>query len=600
MADLRKKLISSLVVSLSITALMASGLMQRPGKWLDDRVFQTPRAVPGDIVIIGIDEKAISEFGPYNTWDRSIMASAINELSKDPEYAPAVIAIDTLYSGESGSEGDKALAEAAENAGNVITASAADFGTSAVFGGDRITLDDYSVQGYEEPYQALADVTARGHINAMYDMDGVMRHALLYVKPDEETVVYSMAFTAAQMYSESKGIPVEMPAVNERGQFYVPYSSGPGGFYDGVSLADIVNGEIPPEYYAGKIVLIGPYTAGLQDSYFTPVDRSIQMYGVEIQANVIRSILDGSFKTEAPDLLQLLYVFIICFMIFYLCMDRKILLSGILCAAFAGAGLLAAVTLYELGFVTHVLWIPAGVLLEFMVLIILRYMRTLSERQKVTRTFERYVAPGIVNEILKEGTDSLELGGKLCDIAVLFVDIRGFTSMSERMAPEKVVLILNRYLAMTSEAVEKNGGTLDKFVGDAAMAFWGAPLPQEDPVFKAVQTAVDIIKGAGELSRKLKEEIDEELNVGVGVHFGPAVVGNMGSERHMDYTAIGDTVNTAARLESNAPAGNIYVSRAVADELKGRMEFVSLHDSVRLKGKAEGFEVLKLKIPEDK
>ena len=172
--------------------------------------------------------------------------------------------------------------------------------------------------------------------------------------------------------------------------------------------------------------------------------------------------------------------------------------------------------------------------------------------------------------------------------------------MSERMAPEKVVLILNRYLAMTSEAVEKNGGTLDKFVGDAAMAFWGAPLPQEDPVFKAVQTAVDIIKGAGELSRKLKEEIDEELNVGVGVHFGPAVVGNMGSERHMDYTAIGDTVNTAARLESNAPAGNIYVSRAVADELKGRMEFVSLHDSVRLKGKAEGFEVLKLKIPEDK
>ena len=269
-------------------------------------------------------EKAISEFGPYNTWDRSIMASAINELSKDPEYAPAVIAIDTLYSGESGSEGDKALAEAAENAGNVITASAADFGTSAVFGGDRITLDDYSVQGYEEPYKALADVTARGHINAMYDMDGVMRHALLYVKPDEETVVYSMAFTAALMYSESKGIPVEMPAVNERGQFYVPYSSGPGGFYDGVSLADIVNGEIPPEYYAGKIVLIGPYTAGLQDSYFTPVDRSIQMYGVEIQANVIRSILDGSFKTEAPDLLQLLYVFIICFMIFYLCMDRKI------------------------------------------------------------------------------------------------------------------------------------------------------------------------------------------------------------------------------------------------------------------------------------
>ena len=131
------------------------------------------------------------------------------------------------------------------------------------------------------------------------------------------------------------------------------------------------------------------------------------------------------------------------------------------------------------------------------------------------------------------------------------------------------------------------------------MAFWGAPLPEKDPVYLAALTALDIVKGAEELSKKLKEEINEELHVGVGVHYGPAVVGNMGSEKRMDYTAIGDTVNTAARLEANAPGGTVYISRAVAEKLEGRMTYTSLGDSIKLKGKAEGFEVLKLEGPKD-
>ena len=126
------------------------------------------------------------------------------------------------------------------------------------------------------------------------------------------------------------------------------------------------------------------------------------------------------------------------------------------------------------------------------------------------------------------------------------------------------------------------------------MAFWGAPLPQEDAVYNAVKTAQAIVEGAARVSDELKEEIGEELRVGVGVHFGPAIVGNMGAERHMDYTAIGDTVNTAARLEANAPGGTVYISRAVADALGDRIETTSLGGTIKLKGKADGFEVLKL------
>ena len=211
----------------------------------------------------------------------------------------------------------------------------------------------------------------------------------------------------------------------------------------------------------------------------------------------------------------------------------------------------------------------------------------------MTATFQRYVAPEIVHELLKEGTDASALGGKLCDIAVLFVDIRGFTTMSEVLEPEEIVQILNRYLTLTSTCIFKNNGTLDKFVGDCTMAFWGAPLPQEDSIYKAVKTAFDMIEQSKALQKELENKFGRTVSFGIGVHYGPAVVGNIGASNRMDYTAIGDTVNTAARLEANAPGGCIYVSRAVADALKGRVRFTSLGSSVRLKGKTAGFEVLR-------
>ena len=140
----------------------------------------------------------------------------------------------------------------------------------------------------------------------------------------------------------------------------------------------------------------------------------------------------------------------------------------------------------------------------------------------------------------------------------------------------------------------KNHGTLDKFVGDCTMAFWNAPFPQEDAVYLACSAAMDMVEGAKALAEELQEKYGRSVSFGVGVNWGPAVVGNIGAPLRMDYTAIGDTVNTAARLEANAPAGTVYISRAVADVLGDRCEYTSLGDSIKLKGKADGFEVLKL------
>ena len=154
--------------------------------------------------------------------------------------------------------------------------------------------------------------------------------------------------------------------------------------------------------------------------------------------------------------------------------------------------------------------------------------------------------------------------------------------------------IVNKYLTLTTECIMKNHGTLDKFVGDCTMAFWNAPVEQEDPVYLACKAAMDMVEGSKALGQELQERFGRTVHFGIGVHYGPAVVGNIGAPKRMDYTAIGDTVNTASRLESNAPGGTILISRAVADILGDRAQVTSLGSSIRLKGKAEGFEILTL------
>ena len=190
------------------------------------------------------------------------------------------------------------------------------------------------------------------------------------------------------------------------------------------------------------------------------------------------------------------------------------------------------------------------------------------EKKKVEGTFKRYVAPQVVEQIMDTGMDTIELGGKNVDIAVLFVDIRGFTPLSEALKPEEVVEVLNEYFDLITGCIFKNGGTLDKYIGDAAMAIFNAPIEVEDYTYKAVLTAIDIVKGAKALEEKLFERFNKKVSFGVGVNKGEAVVGNIGTSMRMDYTAIGNTVNTAARLEANAKAGQVLISENVYNEVK--------------------------------
>lgn len=590
------RLAAAFAVAAAMTAIAASGVLDAADGAASDRIYQRPRGTDGEIVVIGMDQRALEELGPM-PWPRSYMAEAIEYLNADPEAHPAVIGVDVLYIGESAdADADAYLVESAAQYGNVIFASAATFGREVVHTSeDEFSITDRAIVAWDKPFDALAEVSGTGHINAMHDDDGVIRHMMLWLDVPDYGRVPSFSRAIYEAWCAARGeTPNSAPETDAEGFFYLPFTAKPGDYYDSVSIADLLTGEIESDYFADKIVLIGPYAAGLQDDYFTAVDHAAPMYGIEIQANEIDAFRSGSVPREVSTFLQLALLFVLCFAAAVWFYDRRLTqaIPAWLLLCFGWSSLCAL--LYRFGILLHILWVPLFMTVLFIAAVAVNYVLAQREKRRVQNTFGHYVDPAVMKQLLTQGSNSLELGGKLYDIAVLFVDIRGFTTMSEALDAPTVVEIINKYLTLTTECIMKNHGTLDKFVGDCTMAFWNAPLPQNDAVYLACRAAMDMVEGSQALGEELMERFGRTVSFGIGVNFGSAVVGNIGAPKRMDYTAIGDTVNTAARLEANAPGGTVLISRAVADALGERAKVTSLGGSIKLKGKAEGFEVLTL------
>ena len=584
------------VASVIFCLIAGSGALSIPDGVVSDLLYQHPSATDGEIVVVGIDQKALSEIGPM-PWPRSVIAEAIDYLNSDPEgRVPAVIGVDILYAGESDDpEADSELVRAVSDAGNVVLVSVATFGSALVSEDDGAYIKRDSVLGWDEPYEALKNGAAGvGHINVMEDSDAVLRHGLLYVDVPGEGKVDSFSRVIYEKYCETTGEESMAPPETDSGFFYLPFTAKTGGYSDGISVSDLISGSIEPEFFENKIVLIGPYTVGLQDAYRTSIEHAVPMYGVEIHANIIDAFRKGFFPREAKVLPQLIILFVICFGLGVFFYERKTRYQVMGEIGACGIWIGVCLVMYRAGIILHVIWVPVFVTVMFIASIAMNYMRAAREKRRVQGTFGRYIDPAVMRQLLDKGEEELELGGKEYTIAVLFVDIRGFTTMSEALDPKTVVEIINKYLTLTTKCIMQNHGTVDKFVGDCTMAFWNAPVAQEDPVYLACRAAMDMVEESKALGEELQERFGRSVSFGVGVNWGTAVVGNIGAPLRMDYTAIGDTVNTAARLEANAPGGKVYISRAVADELEGRIKYTSLGDSIKLKGKADGFEVLEL------
>jgi len=234
-------------------------------------------------------------------------------------------------------------------------------------------------------------------------------------------------------------------------------------------------------------------------------------------------------------------------------------------------------------------------LFSYLGITIFRFATEEKEKKFIKSTFQRYVSSQVVDELIKN-PEMLNMNGKKEWLSVFFSDIRGFTSMSEKMEPEEVVHILNEYLTEMTEIIFKYQGTLDKFIGDAIMAIWGAPKYFPNHAELAVRAAVEMQEKVKELCLRWESEGRKGIGIGMGVNTGFVVVGNMGSASYSDYTVIGDNVNLAARLEENAPAGKILISEATYQEVKDIVE-VKLLEPLSVKGKQKAvkvYEVLKI------
>lgn len=539
------------------------------------------------IYIIGIDDKTLEQYGPVNTWSREIPAKLVSLLNGADNVRPAVIGFDVIYSEEADREADDSFAKVCGEAGNVVAAISFSFKEQPETGEDgRIIYNPYYVDYVIEPYDSLKSEVVCGFANTFVDTDGYVRQAMAYLD-HEGTRIYSLSSQLYKIYQESRGEEAVFPAVYGRNnRFYFTYSGKAGG-YSVVSMADVLDGTVDPAIFQDAIVLVGAYAVGMQDSYMPAIAHNSQMYGVEIHANIIEALLEGRTQLPVSPLLYALAAAVLCG-VFYVCSEKlRMLYSTMILAVLFVLDVIVAKVMYAGGWIVPTVLLPVCLLVIYLVQMVRRYLAEIMRRRRVINVFKQYVAPQVVDKISKDKDFELVIGGENRHIAVLFVDIRGFTTMSESLRPEEVVEILNEYLGLTTQAIFDNGGTLDKFVGDATMAVFNAPFDLDDYIFRAVCTAWDMQAGAEEIAEKFRKRYGKSVSFGIGVNCGNAVVGNIGCDFRMDYTAIGDTVNTAARLESNARPGQILISREVYEAVKDRVTVTPIGE-IPLKGKTQG------------
>lgn len=589
-ANAKKK--NGLLLTVTVTALIILvsfavcyfNILGSFEKLITDRLYQRPRSINNDIKIIAIDNRTLREIGQMGTWSRQVYADVINSLGDYPD----VIVMDLMLTGNMDAEGDKALHDACAARGNVAVGSYINYNRVYKYREDGTGyVDNFNIETVDMPI--TADVCESGFVNALPDTDGVLRSAMVTCDYDGVTLD-SLSYKAYKMYCKKNGIGDTTPDF-KNGKMNIQYAGRPGN-YEIIPLCSVLNGEIDPRIFSGCIVVIGAYATGLYDQYAVP-NSSELMFGCEIHANIIQALIDKKYPVKANRLTASLVCGLMTGLIFLIFRQTRPGWSITLGTLFVAGFVITSMLLSSAGLLLPFIYFPLSVMIVCTMSIISDYVAASAEKKKISDTFKKYVAPQVVDEITKTGGYSISLGGESREIAVLFVDIRGFTPMSENLTPEQVVDILNSYLELTTNSIFNNGGTLDKFIGDATMAVFNAPFDLDDYVFKAIKTALDIVAGGDAIESKFLEKYGRSVGFGVGVNCGPAVVGNIGCSFRMDYTAIGDTVNTAARLEANAKRGQVLISEQVYEKVKDRV-IVEPIGAIPLKGKSKSVFVYSL------
>ncbi|MDR0747477.1 MAG: adenylate/guanylate cyclase domain-containing protein [Helicobacteraceae bacterium] len=596
------------------------------------RAAPQPSPVP---IVIDIDEASLQEYGQW-PWPRYLVADLLDALS---EYGVAAIGLDVMFAEQDRSSPerlDESLRRDKQTALNLdslpqelrdfdrllaesLRRSPAVLGFYGRFDGaiDAFNIP-HSVALIERaspnaipierslpsvgsavlPLPVLLDKAPLGFINVAPDADGVVRKSPLLIKAGD-TVYPSLSLRTLMLALGSKNLVVSsglygvesvkvgqwMANVDAQGAAYIPFI-GPSGTYPYISAMDVLRKNAPREALEGKIAFVGTSAPGLLDIRATPLDSVYP--GVEIHAAVLDAILSGNAISVPPwtPAAQILVI-----LVFGLASALIFNFARPLIYLPVAAGLIAAAVLFSRRLFADGLFLSplyAAITVGAMgaCLVFLRFWQ--EERQKLIlrNAFSRYVSPEIVKRIAKLRGDLF--AGEERELSILFTDIRGFTTLSEKLSPQQVVNLLNRYFTPMTAIVRERGGTMDKFIGDALMAFWNAPIDAPEHPLRAVSAALAMQEKLLTLNKELQAEFGLSLKIGAGIHTGPAYVGNMGSAELVNYTIIGDNVNLASRLEGLCPQYGVglVVSGETKDGCGAAFAFEYL-DTIRVKGKTQ-------------
>ncbi len=497
----------------------------------------------------------------------------------------------------------------------------------------EVDTDFYILRHYQEHFiPAISLSLALRYFNKSYeDIEVVMGEHIRIPSPQYATYVSSVDPDTGEEVIDEEWVPyeimVELPEldpetgeivrearfrrvdeivipIDENGDMLINYMGEPSSASPGenktypvrsiVGYSSRIPGPNPESWpptraVGNQLVLVGPFAAGIaEDQKPTPYGL---MYGVEVHANALNTIIMDNFLLRAPDWLNLAVLIGFVMIVAFMTSRLSTILSLVTTAVLTFAYFIVVTIVFDAEATVLNFWLPAiGAILSFLSIVVYRVVSEERDKARIRATFGKYVSPKVVDQILDNPP---ELGGTDKELTVFFSDIRGFTSLSETMTPQELVLHLNNYLTAMTDVILEYDGTLDKYVGDEIMAFWGAPVDQEDHAIRACKCALRQMEVLRELNAGLPPE--KRINIGIGLNSGIMTVGNMGSSGRMNYTLTGDNVNLGSRLEGTNKQylTNIIISEYTYGLVKDRILAREL-DVLRVKGKNRPVQIYEL------
>jgi adenylate cyclase len=605
--------------------------------WLPLRAAAAPSPVPA---VIDLDEASLAAHGQW-PWPRYLVVDLLEALA---EYGVAAIGLDILLAEADRSSPERMRADLLRDRGQALAwvglppelqdydrllaetlprvpvalGAYARFegGPGAAFRPDSptaLTIIERDLPGARPsnlppaaaavlPLPLFRAQAPLGFLNAAPDSDGVVREVPLVIKLGAEfqpalslrALMLALGTRRLTLVSGLYGLEAiqvgEYTApVSPRGTLRLPFL-GPRRTYPYFSAAEVLRRAVPPEALQGRVVFVGSSAAGLMDLKATPYDNVYP--GVELHAAALDALLTGNAIQIPPwapagPAVGLVFVALASALVFSL---ARPWVYPPAVALLVTAAIVGSRQLFAAGLFLSPLYALLAVAAESAVFLLWRFRREEKQKRALYAAFSRYVSPEIVKRIAKRRGDLWS--GEERELSILFTDIRGFTSISEKLSPWQTVNLLNRYFTPMTALVWANGGTLDKFIGDALMAFWNAPLNVPNHSARAVTAALAMRTRLADLNEELRADFGVSIRIGAGIHSGPVYVGNMGSQELINYTIIGDNVNLASRLEGLC--SQYGVGLVVSEETRAgcgeSWEFQYL-DTLRVKGKTRPVRV---------